>query len=149
MPKLNSSLPKYQRHRASGQAVVTLYGNDFYLGPHGTKASKAEYDRLVGEWIAAGRPSRPPAQPSDITVVELAAAYKRFAKDYYQKNGKPTETVHQVNRATALVCEKYGRTLAAEFGPLAFQAYQADLINLDLCRKTVNHLASTVRRMFR
>ena len=149
MPKLNSSLPKYQRHRASGQAVVTLYGKDFYLGPHGSKASKAEYDRLVGEWIAAGRPSRPPSQTSDITVVELAAAYKRFAQGYYQKNGEPTETVHQVNRASTLVCEKYGRTPATEFGPLAFQAFQADLIGRDLCRKTVNHLASTVRRMFR
>lgn len=112
MPKLKSSLPRYQRHRASGQAVVALYGKDFYLGPYGTKASKAEYDRLVGEWIAAGRPSRPPSQTSDITVVELAAAYKTFAKDYYQKNGEPTETVHQVNRASTLVCEKYGRTPA-------------------------------------
>ena len=149
MPKLKSSLPKYQRHRASGQAVVTLYGKDFYLGPHGTKASKAEFDRIVGEWIAAGRPSRPPTQTSDITVVELAAAYKRFAKSYYQKNGKPTDTVLQVNRASTLVCEKYGRTVAAEFGPLAFQAFQAELIGLNLCRKTVNHLASTVRRMFR
>ena len=33
MPKLNSSLPKYRLHRASGQAVVTLYGKDIYLGP--------------------------------------------------------------------------------------------------------------------
>jgi hypothetical protein len=100
MPKLKVSLPKYQRHRASGQAVVTLYGRDFYLGPYGTKASKVEYDRLVGEWIAAGRPSRPPSQTSDITVVELAAAYRKYARGYYQKDGKPTDTIHQVNRAT-------------------------------------------------
>ena len=33
--------PKYRKHRASGQAVVTLNGRDIYLGPHGTKASKA------------------------------------------------------------------------------------------------------------
>ena len=92
MPKLNSTLPKYQRHRASGKAVVTLYGKDFYLGPHGTKTSKAEYDRLVGEWIAAGRPSRPPVQFSDITIVELAAAYQEFAQEYYQKNETPTAT---------------------------------------------------------
>ena len=41
------AVPKYRRHRASGQAVVTLSGQDFYLGPHGTKASKQEYDRLI------------------------------------------------------------------------------------------------------
>jgi hypothetical protein len=33
MPKLLNSLPKYRRHKASGQAIVTLCGNDFYLGP--------------------------------------------------------------------------------------------------------------------
>jgi hypothetical protein len=44
-------------HRASGQAVVTIAGQDHYLGPHGTTASRIEYDRLVGEWLAAGRPT--------------------------------------------------------------------------------------------
>lgn len=57
------SLPKYRKHRASGQAVVTLNGKDFYLGPHGTRASKAEYDRLLGEWLAAGR--QLPAEAED------------------------------------------------------------------------------------
>ena len=148
MPKLNSSLPKYRLHRASGQAVVYLYGGDIYLGPHGTKASRIEYDRLISEWIAAGRPASPP-KAYDITIVELSVAYRKFAKGYYQKNGEATETIHQVHRATELLCEKYGRTKATEFGPLAFQAFQADLIAKDLCRKTVNHFASTVRRMFR
>ena len=47
------STPKYRKHRPTGQAVVTIAGKDHYLGPHGTKASIAEYDRLVGEWMAA------------------------------------------------------------------------------------------------
>ena len=51
MPWSNNYLPKYRKHRASGQAVVTLSGQDFYLGPHDTKASKLEYDRLIGEWL--------------------------------------------------------------------------------------------------
>ena len=51
----SKSLPKYAKHKASGQAVVRLSGKDFYLGPHGTKASKLEYDRLIGEWLANGR----------------------------------------------------------------------------------------------
>ena len=55
MPRLTNSVPKYRKHRASRQAVVTLDGRDFYLGPHGTKASKREYDRVVGEWQANGR----------------------------------------------------------------------------------------------
>lgn len=47
-----NKLPKHAKHRASGKAVVRLNGVDHYLGPHGTKASKIEYDRLIGEWLA-------------------------------------------------------------------------------------------------
>lgn len=54
MPRLTDSLPEYRRRRASGQAVVTLNGTDFYRRSPSTKASKAEYDRLIGEWLAAG-----------------------------------------------------------------------------------------------
>jgi hypothetical protein len=46
--------------KGSGQAVVTLDGRDFYLGPSGSVASRAEYDRLIGEWMANGR-APPPA----------------------------------------------------------------------------------------
>ncbi len=141
--------PKYRKHRASGQAVVTLYGRDFYLGPHGTKASRTEYDRLISEWLAAGRPSQAPSVQNDITVVELAAAYRKYAKSYYVKHGKPTDTMHQVNRATEIICEWYGRTNANEFSPLALKAIKADLIKRDMSRRTVNHMLSTIRRMFR
>jgi hypothetical protein len=49
MPRLVQALPKYRKHKASGQAVVTLNGVEHYLGPHGTKASKTRYDRLIAE----------------------------------------------------------------------------------------------------
>ncbi len=42
-------VPAYRKHRGSGQAIVTLNGKDFYLGPHGSKVSKGEYDRLIAE----------------------------------------------------------------------------------------------------
>jgi hypothetical protein len=91
MPRLTESLPKYRKHRASGQAVVTLNGKDHYLGPHGTKASRQEYDRLVGEWAQNGR--RLPASGTQcITVLELIAAYWRFAKSFYVKDGHPGTT---------------------------------------------------------
>jgi hypothetical protein len=55
MPRLVNSTPKYRKHRASGQAVVTLGGKDHYLGPYGTMASKIEYDCLIREFLANGR----------------------------------------------------------------------------------------------
>ena len=85
MPKLSSSVPKYRKHRASGQAVVTIAGRDHYLGPHGTKASKLEYDRLVMEWLAAGRPATSPADEGRQTLVkELISAYWKYAQTYYR-----------------------------------------------------------------
>ena len=82
-------------------------------------------------------------------MVELAAAYLDFAKGYFRKNGKPTDTIYQVQQATAIVCEQYGRTNASDFGPLALKAIQAELIKRDLSRTTINHLTATIRRMFR
>jgi hypothetical protein len=47
--------PSYRLHKPSGQAVVTIAGKDFYLGRFGDPASKAEYDRLIAEWLTNGR----------------------------------------------------------------------------------------------
>ena len=48
MPDI-SRVPKYRRHKPSGQAIVTLSGRDIYLGKWNTKVSKSEYARRVGE----------------------------------------------------------------------------------------------------
>jgi hypothetical protein len=43
MPRQSKSpIPSYRRHRASGQAVVTLNGVDHYLGPWNSLESRAE-----------------------------------------------------------------------------------------------------------
>jgi len=55
MPKFER-IPSYRLHESWGRAVVTLSGRrDFYLGPHGTPASRDEYDRVIAEWLANGR----------------------------------------------------------------------------------------------
>ena len=74
MPRLTNSVPKYRKHRPSGQAVVTIAGHVHYLGPHGTKASRLEYDRLISEWLAAGRSPSFGATSQELTVSELLVA---------------------------------------------------------------------------
>lgn len=39
MPRLANAVPKYRKHKQSGQAIVTINGRDHLLGPHNTKAS--------------------------------------------------------------------------------------------------------------
>src|SRR5574340_12967 len=99
-------VPKYRKHRARGQAVVSLDGRDFYLGPHGTLASRREYDRLIGEWLAAGRTL--PRREADLTIAEMAMAYWRFAKGYYQRNGEPTSSMERVKTSLRVLRESYG-----------------------------------------
>ena len=73
MPKFSSAATrKYRRHKASGQAVVTIAGRE-----HGTKASKLEYDRLIGEWLANGRQAL--NSTYDLTIDEVLARYWEFA----------------------------------------------------------------------
>src|SRR3954453_67436 len=67
MPRLSdTAVPAYRLHKASGQAVVTLDGHDFYLGVYKSAASKSEYSRLAGEWLVAGR--QLPSDPNSVTV---------------------------------------------------------------------------------
>lgn len=82
MPKLNTRNPKYQKHRASGQAVVTIEGRDIYLGPHGTAASRREYDRIIGAWLANGRRASA-SGATDLSLVEVIAAYWKHCGTYY------------------------------------------------------------------
>lgn len=45
MPKLKDAVPKYRKHKASGQAVVTIAGTDHYLG-HSRRYLNDNIDRL-------------------------------------------------------------------------------------------------------
>ena len=49
MPKTN--IPNYRFHKATGQAFVKLGGRRFYLGKHGSKASREEYERRIAEYL--------------------------------------------------------------------------------------------------
>lgn len=146
MPRL-SSVPKYRKHRASGQAVVTLNGKDFYLGPHGSKISKMEYDRLVAEWLQRGRTVVTDAD--GLTVVELIAAYRKYAKDYYRKDGKLTGEYNRIQIATDLLRKFYGREDVASFGPVALRVIQDEMVKLGWARKTINDQVRRIVRMFK
>ncbi len=147
MPRLTKAVPKYQKHRASGQAVVRLNGQDFYLGPHGTKASKLEYDRLIAEWLVNGRQSA--ADDDTLTVSELLARYWTFAKRHYRKDGEPTDTLYQVRVSLRPIRRLYGRTLASEFGPKGLQAVQQAMVTECLSRGVVNKRVGVIKQAFK
>lgn len=75
---MNLRTPRYRLHRPSGHAVVTLDGRDVYLGKRGAPESRAEYDRLIAEWLINGR--RLPPSTRDLTVSELVLANRSCSR---------------------------------------------------------------------
>jgi len=150
--------PKYRRHKASGQAVVTLNGKDLYLGARGTKASKAEYDRLLTIWLANDR-RLPAASNTDLTIVELLAAFRKHAARHYRQNGEPTKTLGNINDAIRPLRGLFGRELVREFGPLKLKTLQGVLAQgysdrkgrqfAGVARRTVNKRIGIIKQVFR
>ncbi|WP_169973101.1 tyrosine-type recombinase/integrase [Tautonia rosea] len=149
--------PSYRHHKRSGQAVVTLNGRDHYLGPHGSPESRAEYDRLIAEWLSNGRRSPKTASRSrgrsgsgsDLTINEMLLAYLRFAEGYYVKNGTPTQEPDNIRWAVRPLRKLYGHTLAQDFGPLALKAVRQTMIDSGLCRAEINRRVGRIVRVFK
>ena len=148
MPRPSSSfVPKYRKHRASGQAIVTISGRDHYLGPHGTKASQIEYDRLITEWLVSGRSASFGAASGELSIAELLVAYLRHAKKYYG-DGPKSEYYH-FRRIARPLKELYSSTPAIEFGPLQYKAIRQRLIDDGGARSYINAQMRRARRIFK
>ncbi|MHC5108848.1 MAG: hypothetical protein ACYTHJ_03100 [Planctomycetota bacterium] len=115
MPKLNGRIPKYRKHKKSVQAIVTLSGRDHYLGPFDTETTKQLYDKLVQEWLMAGRrlPQSSEHSSPPLSVNELVLQFLEHAQSYYVKDGKPTGDIGWIMDAMSPVVERYGMTPAA------------------------------------
>jgi len=109
MPRHVNIVPKYRKKTVGGNcyAVVDICGHVHHLGRYNSKASHIEYDRLIAEWLAAGRPSTEAQLNQDIqtTVIELIAAYFKHVQAYY---GKSSEQTHRSRRILKLLRQYYG-----------------------------------------
>src|SRR5688572_28186532 len=106
MPRLTNKLPSYRLHKRSGQAVVSLDRRTVYLGKHGSPESRAEYDRVVAEWLVSGRrgatlkdDATPSPDPHDLTVNEVALAYWKYAERHYKHDGRPARELDNIRDA--------------------------------------------------
>ena len=143
-------IPSYRLHRPSGQAVVTLKGKDVYLGDHGSDESKAEYERVIREWLARHTAPATISESDGLAVAEVALAYLTHADTYYRDpEGNPTGELTNVRHALRPVESLYATTVAKDFGPLALKAVREKMIADGLSRGVVNQRVSVVKRMFK
>lgn len=138
-------VPALRHHKARGLAVVTLGGKDFYCGKFGSPESRREYDRVVGEWLAAGRPQAV-GNPQRLTMAELLVRYIEYAKGYYLP---PSRELEGITLALRPLKQQYAHTLAADFGPLALRAVRDGWVRAGLARRHINARVGKIRRLFK
>ena len=154
MPRLTHKLPSYRLHRASGQAVITLAGRDYYLGTYNSPESRTEYDRLIQEFLANSRSagavqSQANQGAQTVTINELITTYWDFALGYYVKNSQPTRELQALKYSFKPMAELYGVIAVDNFGPTALKAVRQRMVDQGLCRSLVNRRVNRIRRIFK
>lgn len=164
MPKT----PAYRKRKGYTQAIVTLTDSatskrrDYWLGEHGSPASRELYHRLVAEWEAGGRRlpealrdtgRRADARQAGPTVAELVLAYWRWA----QRNLR-LKRASSVRVTLRLLRQFDGSTAASQFGPRRLQNLREAMMHGDATadpprkpwsRKTINDRVRVVIAVFR
>lgn len=144
---MKARIPSYRLHKASGQAVVTLGGKDYYLGKHGTKESHAEYRRITGLYVGNG--FQVPLDPaSGITIAEMLVRFWDHAERYYRKRGRGTSQLGMIRVICQRLRENHGSSLALTFGPSDLKAIRESWIRDGNARETVNRKIRIVRQIF-
>jgi integrase len=178
MQKRRKKYPSYRLHKPTNQAVVTLSGEDIYLGKYGTRESKDAYDREITQWLARGRTPRksklrkpapqasdpspapavptgkpappPPPASTGLKIKAVLLAYMEYAATYYRgPDGKPTPELDNMAAALRPVRALYADTPAAEFDSLALMAIRESMIRDGLSRPVINARVNRIRRCFR
>ena len=109
----------------------------------------------VGTPARAGHRSVAAARELSLSIDELILAYWRHARNYYVKNGKPTDRLYHVRLAMRPLRKLYGHTLAHEFGPRKLKTVREEMITDGLSkgrglnRGYVNDHTGIIKRMFR
>ena len=151
MPR-RKGIPSYRLHKARNCAVVTIDGQNFYLGRYDSPESYEKYTHLIAEWksnhFPGGNPlTRRTAAP--VSINELILAFWQYAKRRYVKNGHPTSEVRSFRTALSPVRQLYGHEPITNFGPLALVACRQKLIEAGYCRKRINQHVGRIRQAFK
>ena len=165
MPRLTHKLPVPRLHRPSGRARLRIDGKEIWLGEFGSSAAQAEYDRLIGEWLANGRtllPDRAPVSPLPVkpirevpdptvtTITILIAEFSQWAKKHYvSPDGSQTREAENFKCVTRPLRKLFGKILVTDFGPTKLIALRQTWIEKGLARRTINRMVGRVKQVFK
>ncbi len=152
-------VPSLRRHKPSSLGVVTLNGKDHYLGSwpvgrkHAPDAVRTEYDRLIAEWLAAGRRLATITEGEPVTALsgnELILVFYRWAEQHYRRpDGTTTSEIADYKKSLKVLRKLYGTSAAHEFGPLRLKGVRQRMIDANLSRGVINQRVGRIVRMFK
>jgi len=119
----------------------------FYLGSYGSRASHTEYDRLIAQWLTAGRAL--PANQRDLTVSELAARYWKHAKTHCRSSTGHRGELASIKLLLAHLRSLHGPKPVTEFGPLAMKGVREAMVMAGWSRTYINAQANRLRRVWK
>jgi len=157
--------PAYRRRKGYTQAIVTLTDavtkrrKDYWLGEHGTPASREMYYRVLADYESLGRRlPDPPTQPEaaafdEPTVDELILEYwRRVAREFLPKR------CHAIKTTLRVLRQMDGTTPVSKYGPKRLRLLREAMITGDPAaspprkpwsRTTVNDRVRIVVSVFR
>jgi integrase len=148
MARPRKLIPAYRLHKASGQAFVEINGKRHYLGPHGTAVSRAEFDRLVMEWLASGRSTTfGVAVDEAYSIAELIDGFLTYAAAHYGDTG-PRSAYASLRHAARPLAKLYADFPANDFTAVEYKAVRESMVRGGKARSYVNSTMRVVVRMF-
>ena len=136
-------LPKYCLHKGSGQAYCRIAGDMHYLGKYGSDASRREYDRIMGEFIANGRQAY--RHPDEILISHLIVRYL----DHVETELSLSESRKKnISIALRVLNELYGNQPVAAFGASALKSTRKQWIEKGLGMVTINNYVNIIKQVF-
>ncbi len=140
--KSTPKLRKQERKKRPDLAFVVLAGQRHYVGPWGSPEAREHYARLIREWNGNGQ--QPLGSSPDIAVNEILARWWIHAGKAYTSR-EPSN----FRPILSVLAKMYGRTRAADFGPLKLDVVREILIEKGLSRGYINGQVGRARHVFR
>lgn len=154
MARTRKLTPTYSHHKQTGRGRLTwtdslgIRHEKLLPGPYNSSESLGAKARL--ELEIATSPIGTVGKNDHISVAEVLAAFQDHAATHYRReDGTPTNEVDEYHIVSVNVCELYGETLVANFGPLALKAVRQKFIEAGWCRKFINQRIGRVKHIFK
>jgi integrase len=150
MPRLVHKLPKYSRHKASGQARVRHGNKVTYLGAYGSPESHDAYARFVAGLTTPGTPPKVVELPPGVTMLvgEVILLYIDHAEKYYSRDGVPTGEHVTIRSALTPITARFAELPVTALSPKKLKQVREDMIRLGWTRYTINKAISIAKRCF-